>query len=752
LTFKEEKMSNKRVDKMVERALNLAQDNCHEYVTLEHILLSLLSEKDISDLLLGIGAQPNKIKSEMIKQLEDPSNKKPEHLRHLPVKRTQAVQRTWQRALTQVLVSSQSELSLEGLLISILSEEESHACYQLKINGVTREKLANFLRKQMEKGKTPDETFLSQYCRNLNEDSKNGLVDPVIGREKEITEIIEIAARRKKNNSVLVGHPGCGKTAVLEGLAKKIVDKEVPKALLDKTVYSLDIASLLAGTKFRGDFEERLKGVLNEIEKTGNIILFIDEIHMIMGAGSSSGSAMDAANMLKPLLAKGKLMCVGATTEDEYVTHFEKDKALLRRFQKVDIHPPSVEDSKRILKGIEKYYAEFHKVTYEPGTLDECVDLSVRYMKNKFLPDKAIDIMDSAGARAKLADKTIVDQDMILQVVSKVSKIPLNMIDVKENTALENLAARVKNKVFGQDLAIDALVEAINISKSGLREPGKPIGNFLFLGATGVGKTYVCKRLSEELGVKLVRFDMSEYQESHSVSKLIGAPPGYVGFGEGKIGDGLLISEIKNNPNCVLLLDEIEKAAPEIYTILLQVMDDGRCTSSKGDTIDFSNVILIMTSNLGAADSEKNRIGFGHQNSNTDTVVDEAVKKFFAPEFRNRIDNIVKFNKLTMVEMYLIINAEFDKTNQLLVDKNITVNLTTEAREWFAKNGYDPLFGARPFNRLWQDKVKKQLSKEILFGCLKNGGRANITVKDDDILITPIENVIADLSDIIDSL
>jgi ATP-dependent Clp protease ATP-binding subunit ClpA len=737
---------SKKVERMTERAANLANDNNHEYLTLEHILLSLLSEKEVNELILNIGAQPAKIKNEVIQHLADPSLKKPEHMREDPAKRTTAVVRTYQRALTQQVLNGKTEVTFENLLVSILVEEESPACYFLMKNGVSREKIVAYLRKQDEKVKAEEDSALKQFCRNLNQESVDGQIDPVIGREIEVADTIEILARRKKNNVVLVGEPGVGKTAIAEGLARKIVEKSVPKALQDKTVYSLDIGALLAGTKFRGDFEERLKGVLDEIEKQGNVILFIDEIHMILGAGATTGSAMDAANLLKPLLAKGKLMCVGATTFDEYSTHFEKDKALLRRFQKYDIAPPSVDDSKRILEGLEKYYAKFHNVTYEPGTLEMCVDLSVRYMKNRFLPDKAIDIMDSAGAKAKLQEKKVVDQDLVMEVTAKLAKIPVDMINAKENTELENLAPRIKDKVYGQDEAIDTLVESIYMAKGGLREPSKPIGSFLLLGPTGVGKTYVAKKLAETTGAKLVRFDMSEYQEKHSVSKLIGAPPGYVGHGEGKMGDGLLVSEVENNPNCILLLDEIEKAAPEVYTVLLQVMDDGRLTSSKGKTVDFSNVILLMTSNLGAADSEKAVIGFG-KTENT-YVVDDAVKNFFTPEFRNRIDGIVKFNKLGLPEMGLIVNAEIDKTNELLLTKNVTINVTVEAREWFAKNGYDPKMGARPFARLFAEKLKKPLSKEILFGRLKGGGRANITLENDQLVIQPIEHTTTEMLDV----
>jgi ATP-dependent Clp protease ATP-binding subunit ClpA len=723
----------KKVEKMVERAVALANDNNHEYVTLEHILLSLLHEKDVNELILAIGGQPAKIKTDLIKFLGDPALKKPDALKDLPAKRTSVLNRTFQRALTQLVFSGRNELSNEAVLLSILSEETSHAHYFLGANGVSREKIINQLRSEEDKETKAGESPLDLFARNLNKEAADGSIDPVIGREREVKDTIEILARRKKNNVVYVGEPGVGKTALAEGLALKITNKEVPKALQDKVVYSLDLGALLAGTKFRGDFEERLKGVLDQVKKLGNCIMFIDEIHMILGAGSTSGGNMDAGNLLKPMLAKGELMCVGATTYDEFHEHFEKDKALLRRFQKYDIIQPTAEQTKLILAGIAYQYEKFHGVTFEEGALDLCVDLADRYMKQKFFPDKAIDIMDSAGAITKLSDAMVVTKDAVLEQASKIAKIPPQMMDMKENNALANLSPRVKNAVYGQDEAIDKLVSAIYLSKSGLRNPVKPIGSFLFTGTTGSGKTYTAKKLAESLGVKLVRFDMSEYMEKHTVSKLIGAPPGYVGHGEGKMGEGQLIQEIDTNPNCVLLLDEIEKAHPDVFNVLLQVMDDGRLTSSKGKTVDFSNVILIMSANLGSADGDRLKIGFGNQD-NSDAV-DVEIKRRLTPEFRNRLDAIVKFNKLTLVEMNLIVNAEVEKTEAMLAPKNITINVTQSARDWLAINGLDPKMGARPFEKLFESKVKMPLSTEILFGKLINGGRVNVECIDDAINI-----------------
>lgn len=726
-------MGTKKVEKMIERAVGIANDNNHEYITLEHILLSLLNEKDINELILATGGQPSKIKTEVISFLGDPALKKPESLKDVPAKRTTVLQRTMQRAATQLLFSGRTELTVEAILLSILSEETSHAYYFLAKSGVTREKIITILRKNEDKQADNDESPLSQYARNLNKEATDGTIDPVIGRSKEVTDTIEILARRKKNNVVYVGEPGVGKTALAEGLALKIVEKKVPKALQEKTVYSLDIGALIAGTKFRGDFEERLKGVLDEVKKLGNVIMFIDEIHMILGAGSSGGSTMDAGNLLKPMLAKGQLMCVGATTYDEFHEHFEKDKALLRRFQKYDIHQPSASETKEILAGLQKHYEKFHNVTYEAGTTDLCVDLADRYLKNKFFPDKALDVMDAAGAVAKLAESATVTSQIVLEQAAKIARIPMDMMDIKANDALANLEPRLRNKVYGQDAALTALTEAIYVAKAGLRKPNKPVGNFLFTGPTGAGKTYTAEKLAELLGVKLVRFDMSEYMEKHTVSKLIGAPPGYVGHGEGKMGEGQLIAEVDANPNCVLLLDEIEKASPDIFAVLLQVMDAGRLTSSKGKTVDFSNVVLIMSANAGAADAERKRIGFGNQDNSS--AVDTELKRLFTPEFRNRLDAVIKFNKLGIEEMRMIVNAQIEKTESMLENKNITLTVTAQARDWLATNGLDPQMGARPFERLFETKVTKPLSKEILFGKLKDGGRVVVDILNGELSI-----------------
>jgi len=724
---------NEAISRVIERATIFATDNTHEYLTCEHLLWSLLHEQSLYEILVEVGGRPNLIRSEVEEYLNSaPLSVPPDELANWTgPQHTTSVSRVFQRALSNYIIAGRAEITTHGLFLSIMNEEQSQAVYFIKRGGLQRDRLTDYLKKHDAKQSDAElEAVLEEYCQNLNEASKEGMIDPIVGRETEIEDTIEILARRKKNNIIYVGHPGVGKTALAEGLAKKIVDKEVPEALAAKEVYSLDISALIAGTKYRGDFEERLKKVLKGIEKKGNVILFIDEIHMIMGAGSASSGSMDAGNILKPMLAKGNLRCMGATTYDEYETHFEKDKALKRRFYKYDVEEPSVKNTKRILAGLKKYYEKFHKVTYDEGVLDLATDLSERYMKNKYRPDKAIDVMDLAGAKAKLAEVGNVNVDYITQTVSKLAKIPMDMIDIKENDAIATLDSKIKDRVYGQDEAVDTLVDAIMLSKSGIREPDKPIGSYLLIGPTGVGKTYVAKQLAEAQGTKLVRFDMSEYQEKHTASKLIGAPPGYVGHGEGEAGSGQLISQVENNPNCVLLLDEIEKAATEVTQVLLQVMDDGRLTSSTGKTIDFSNVILLMTSNLGAAEAEKRNIGFA------DPVKvgadDDAIKKFFAPEFRNRIDGIIKFNKLGHEEMKLIVSREVDKLNALLSDKKIIVSCLPRAKNKLAELGYDPAMGARPLARLFQEEIKKPISKEILFGQLVNGGRVKIGLDDDD--------------------
>lgn len=727
------------LQKVIDRAANFAVDNKHEYVTVEHLTHSLIQEDDIRHLLEEIGGQPNLIKAELENFLLRPEMQAPNFSYQSHPRETAAIRRVIQRGFSQVMFTGKTVLTPKNTLIAILSEENSHAVAVMTAHGVTMEKVKDYLKRTdetlLEDGANPLKTF----CRDLNQSCTEGKIDPVIGREKEVEEVVHIMSRRKKKNPIMIGHPGVGKTAIAEGLASKIVNGQVPSCLKDKKIYCLEMGSLMAGTKFRGDFEERLKGILDQIEKEKNCILFIDEIHMIMGAGATSGGSMDASNLLKPRLADGSLTCLGATTYDEYHEHFEKDKALMRRFRKVDINPPSVDDSKRILDGLKKYYEEYHGITYTEGTLDLAVNMSERYIFNQYLPDKAIDIMDAAGAKAKLEERDTVTEDDIKDCTSRLSNISLDMIDVSENSTIQNLSARMKDLVYGQDEPIDIITEAIMISKSGLRDRNKPIISALFTGPTGVGKTYLAKMLAHNLSTELVRFDMSEYMEKHTISKLIGAPPGYVGHeGGGEDGQGQLISKVEKNPNCVLLLDEVEKSHPDVMNVLLQIMDDARLTSSKGKTVDFSNVILLMTANLGARDAEKLKPGFGDQ-SNED-VVESTIKTFFAPEFRNRLDNIIKFNKLTNREMDLIVNSIISEVNALMADKEITITLTQAAKNKLAVDGYDPAMGARPLRKVFHEEIKKPLSQEILFGDLADGGRATIDCQDDKFVITVAKN------------
>jgi ATP-dependent Clp protease ATP-binding subunit ClpA len=738
-------MSNKaNVDKVITEAVNLASRNDHEYFTIEHLMYTLIDVPAVENIVLSIGAQPTKIKQQLAQLLSSPDFKNPVHLSGQKPKRTTGVERVFQRAITQMLFSGTTDVSVEGILVSILSEKESQACYFLNAAGVTRDKVIAFLKKEQDTGEKAEgeETPLEKFCVNLNTEAADGRIDPVIGREKEVQKIVEVLTKRKKNNVILVGREGVGKTAVAEGLALRIIEKKVPEILFDKEVLSLDIPAMLAGSKYRGEFEERIKEVLKEIKKKGNVILFIDEFHMIAGAGATGqNGSIDAANILKPMLAKGELACIGATTFDEYTQHLEKDKALLRRFRRVDVEPPTIEETKQILAGIQKYYEEFHKVTYEEGTLDLAVDLADRYIKTRFFPDKAIDIIDAAGAKAKISGQATVTKDTIVNRVADFAKISVDMIDLSENNVLASLEAKLNNVVFGQAEAVTTLVKSIKRSKAGLKDDNKPIGSFLFVGPTGVGKTEVTRKLSEMLGMKLIKFDMSEYQEEHTVARLIGAPPGYTGHASGEAGSGLLIGAVEKDPSCIVLLDEIEKAHPNVFNVLLQVMDDARLTGGTGKTADFSNVILIMTSNAGAATAEKRAIGFGNETNNLHGI-DDAVKRMFSPEFRNRLDKIVKFNKLGMPEMELIVERAFKDINQKMASKKIVVNATLDAKKWLAENGFEPTMGARPFKRLFGEKVGEPLSDAILFGNLTNGGEVIVGVDANNEIVVTTSSVI----------
>ena len=708
-----------QLDNIITCAVNYASERNHEYVTLEHLMLCCLEDEDVLQVLDEIDDQHecDLAKADLVNYLADDTvnGLKGEIVYDGKPKKTEGVERVMQRAFAQVIFSARDQVSSIDLFVSILSENDTHAKYICELNGIDRLSVVQVLTAMSgNTGLKEAEEFLI----NLNAKAAEMEIDPLIGRHEEVSDVVHILARRKKNNPLLIGEPGVGKTAIAEGLALKIVEGQVPNALKDKVVYSLDIGSLLAGTKYRGDFEERIKVVLDSLEADKNVILFIDEIHMIMGAGSAGSSNVDVANLLKPLLGRGKLLTMGATTNDEYSTHFEKDKALLRRFQRVDIEPTDVPTTTEIMKGLKPFFEEFHGVTYTDELVAKSVDLADRYIKNKFFPDKAVDVIDAAGATVKLRGEEIVNTSDIVHVISKMSKIGADVIDVDSTEGYKSLDKRIKTKVFGQDEAVDQIVEAILVAKAGLREEGQPIGSFLLVGPTGTGKTETAKQLAAQLEAKLIRFDMSEYQERHSVSKLIGAPPGYVGHAEGKMGQGQLLTSVEENPNCVLLLDEVEKAAPEVLQLLLQVMDDGRLTGATGKTTDFSNVIMLMTSNLGAADGETNKIGFGDQvKKDTDT---KAIKAFFAPEFRNRLDAVIKFNKLGKPVIEKIVGRLEDEINLQLKDKNIEVVLDAKAIKYFMENGYSPDMGARPLKRLFEKDLKKPLSKKILFEDLKD--------------------------------
>ena len=729
-----------RISITLERAVQFANSLTHEYVTLEHLLYSIIEEDDVSDLLTDMEVDGGAIAQDVEKYLknrEDITNRASATDRKGP-RKTAALSRVFNRAITQVIFSGRTKLYCRDVLISLLSETDSYAYFFLTKHGVTREGAIHLIQKEFYTTKTgaltsgdkPNAVKFEDFCTNLNESAADGLIDPVIGREDELIEITEVLARRKKNNVIIVGEPGVGKTAIAEGLALMITEGQVPNILENKTVYSLDVTSLVAGTKYRGEFEERAKLVFDQLSKKDDVILFIDEIHMIMGAGSAGGSNIDIANLLKPLLASGKLFCVGATTSEEYRENFEKDRALQRRFQKIVVDQPSKETTKLIIKGLKQYYEAFHELEYTEEALDMAVELAERYMHGKYNPDRVIDVIDIAGARGKLHGlEGPVTVKQIEEAISKITRIPMDMIDAKENNNYANLEDKIKEKLFGQDKAVSALVESILVSKSGMRERNKPIGSFLFVGPTGTGKTELCRQLADNLSVKLRKYDMSEYMEQHSVSKLIGAPPGYVGHAEGGMGAGQLINDVEETPNCIVLLDEVEKAHPSVMNLLLQVMDDGTLTGSNGKVADFSNVILIMTSNLGSAQKSKKAIGFATDNDDASMV---AVNKFFSPEFRNRIDANIEFVALERQHIDMIVDKTIGEINEMLKDKKVTVVISDTARTWLRDRGYVPEMGARPLQRVVNDNIKKPVSKEILFGKLRDGGTVTVDITETD--------------------
>ena len=746
-------MLSNNLEQTLHRAIAYAGQHGHEFCTLEHLLLAMIEDDDAAAVMRACDVDLGELGQEVATYIEFELKGIIAEVDEDP-KPTTSFQRVLQRAVIHVQSSGRDEVTGANLLIAMFQERESHAVYFLQQRGMGRLDAVNFLshgiakisglsEERMVTGADSEfdedmdgsgQEALENYCVNLNQKALDGKIDLLVGRDFEVERTIQILCRRNKNNPLYVGDPGVGKTAIAEGLAKRIVDGDVPEVLKDVIIFSLDMGALLAGTRYRGDFEERLKAVINELDTVEGGVLFIDEIHTIIGAGATSGGAMDASNLLKPALASGSMRCIGSTTYKEYRGHFEKDRALARRFQKIDVEEPSVEDAIKILRGLKPYYEEHHKVRYTAEALRTAVELAARYITDRKLPDKAIDVIGEAGASQMLVPenkrkKTISVGD-IEMIVSKMAKIPPKTVSKDDVSMLKSLERDLKALVYGQDEAITALSSAIKLSRAGLREPEKPIGSYLFSGPTGVGKTEVAKQLAQALGVDLVRFDMSEYMERHSVSRLIGAPPGYVGFDQG----GLLTDSIDQKKHCVLLLDEIEKAHPDLFNILLQVMDNGRLTDNNGKSVDFRNIILIMTTNAGAMDMAKPAMGFTQDKRTGDD--EEAIKKLFAPEFRNRLDAIVPFASLELPIVQRIVDKFIMELETQLADRNIAIELSDAARSYLAKKGFDPLYGARPLSRLIQEKVKKPLADEILFGRLSKGGTVRVGEKDGEMTFT----------------
>jgi len=743
-------MSDGRIEQIVERTFNLSKDYRHHYVQVEHLLAIILDTDEVEDILLDLGVEAKAIQRDLYEYLEKEVDAHSEDTLDEP-KKTIMLERVFHRAFTQALFNGRNNLDPRDLLISILSERNTPATYLMSMHGVIRETVVQYLSdaenaqiaEQQTTANKPSkqERTLRKYCANLNEQAATGEIDPIVGREEQLEQLVQTIARRKKNNVVLVGESGVGKTAIAEGLADLINEDRVPDIIKGHTVYSLDIGSLLAGTKFRGDFEERLKEVLEILENRDNTILFIDEIHMIMGAGNAGQGAMDVANLLKPALQKGKLRCIGSTTYEEYREHFEKDKALNRRFYKVDVPEPTPEDAKRIVTNSIPAYELYHELAYTQEALHGAVDLTHQYWHNRFLPDKAFDVLDAAAARQKLLPvedrKSVLELDDIRYEVAKLTRIPVDQLVLTKDSEYKreqqiDIEKALRTKVFGQDEALERLADSIYIAKAGLKDPNKPIGNYLFTGPTGVGKTETAKQLSSIMHMELVRFDMSEYQERHTVAKLIGAPPGYVGYGEGGQGSGLLINKLEEHPNCILLLDEIEKAHPDVSNVLLQIMDNGMVSSSDGKSVSARNSIVILTSNLGARDAEKHGIGFGASSTNDDAQ-DQAVKSFFAPEFRNRLDAVVQFKRLDQTLMHSITRKFLQELDDMLSPRNIVIEYDDDVVEWLTQKGFTESMGARPMARVINEKIKKPLAKQILFG--SDVDLVKLSIQDDQINI-----------------
>ncbi len=742
------------LEQAIHQALALANEHRHELATLEHLLLALTEEPDAVKVMRACNVDLDELRKMLIDFIEDDLSTLITEVDGSEAVPTAAFQRVIQRAAIHVQSSGRHEVTGANVLVAIFAERESNAAFFLQELDMTRYDAVNFIAHGVAKNPTyseprkvvgsdepaksekaeatpeqKDDSALAKYCVDLNAKSRKGDVDPLIGREDEVERAIQVLCRRRKNNPLLVGDPGVGKTAIAEGLAKKIVEGQTPEVLSGATIYSLDMGALLAGTRYRGDFEERLKAVVKELEQHEDAILFIDEIHTVIGAGATSGGAMDASNLLKPALAGGKLRCTGSTTYKEYRQHFEKDRALSRRFQKIDVNEPSVPDAVKILMGLKPHFEKHHELRYTNDAIRSAVELASRYINDRKLPDSAIDVIDEAGAAQHLVTeskrrKTISPKE-IEAVVARIARIPPKNVSKNDAEILRDLQGTLKRVVFGQDAAIEALSSAIKLARAGLREPEKPIGNYLFAGPTGVGKTEVAKQLAATLGVELLRFDMSEYMEKHAVSRLIGAPPGYVGFDQG----GLLTDGVDQHPHCVLLLDEIEKAHPDVFNILLQVMDHGKLTDHNGRQVDFRNVILIMTSNAGASDMQKAAIGFGRDRREGEDT--EAIERTFTPEFRNRLDAVISFAPLSREVVVHVVEKFVLQLEAQLMDRNVHIELTPEAADWLAEKGYDDKMGARPLGRVIQEHIKKPLAEELLFGRLTKGGVVRVKIEDD---------------------
>jgi ATP-dependent Clp protease ATP-binding subunit ClpA len=750
-------MLSPNLEQTLHRALAYANERRHDFATLEHLLLALADDQDAVAVMRACNVDVERLKREItdyvdnqLSNLVGPSPR--------DAKPTAGFQRVLQRAAIHVQSSGREEVTGANILVALFSERESHAVYFLQEQDMSRLDAVNYISHGIAKSRTKSEArrvsgadadaaadkvaktgseALDAYCVDLNKKARAGKIDPLIGREPEIERTIQILCRRSKNNPLYVGDPGVGKTAIAEGLARRIVRGEVPEVLKNATIYALDMGALLAGTRYRGDFEERLKAVLSELEAMEGSVLFIDEIHTVIGAGATSGGAMDASNLLKPALQSGALRCIGSTTYKEYRNYFEKDRALVRRFQKIDINEPTVEDAVKILQGLKPYYEKHHRVRYTADAIRSAVELASRYINDRKLPDKAIDVIDEVGAAQMLLPdhkrkKTITVKD-VEGVIATMARIPPKSVSRDDKSVLQNLERDLKTMVFGQDEAIAALAAAIKLARAGLREPEKPIGSYLFSGPTGVGKTEVARQLARSLGIELIRFDMSEYMERHTVSRLIGAPPGYVGFDQG----GLLTDAIDQHPHAVLLLDEIEKAHPDLFSLLLQVMDHGKLTDHNGKSVDFRNVILIMTTNAGAAEMAKSAMGFGREAREGEDT--EAINRMFTPEFRNRLDATITFRNLTPEIVSRVVDKFVMQLEVQLADRNVSIELSDAARDWVAKKGFDPLFGARPLARIIQEHIKKPLAEELLFGKLEKGGTVRVEVADNRLVFSFVE-------------